>query len=489
MCDHYRTLGLEQDATKDEIRDAYFEAARQYHPDANPDPDIKEKFLQAQQAYEVLIDPVQRAMYDASLEKDQNRPEVAVDVVYSSSVLTRLDEPQLVYAMVTVRSTVAPDSQKRTPASICLVVDRSTSMKGERLEVVKRNILKLFDLLDADDTFCLITFNDRAEIVIPPTLASNLPAMRKQIAGITAEGGTEIYQGLIRGYETLTHTTRRIGSRHLVLLTDGHTYGDETTCYSMARQAAQEGVVIHALGIGHEWNDSFLDRLTSLSGGSAQFISKPEDLHQILDEQLNSLGAVYANQVKFMFEKGEETTLRTLFRLSPEAAPLSTESPVSLGNLDFRHQQVLLLEFLVTPQQQKARRVDLARGEIHMNVVGKEFVTARVPCWLRREVSDSPKEEAPPDEIMKAVSRLTLYRLQGKARTSLVENNVAKATRYLQNLATHLLSQGDTELAKSVLKEAEVIQETGHFSKYGDKNLKYGTRALMLPFEIFGDGN
>ncbi|MCD4673049.1 MAG: DnaJ domain-containing protein [Anaerolineaceae bacterium] len=488
MCDYYRTLGITKDATKDEIRDAFFEAARRYHPDSNPDQETQEKFLGVQQAYEILIDPDQREEYDASRSMGVEQAAVEIESIYSSSVLTRLDEPQRVYTMVTVRCAEDPESFKRTPANICLVVDRSTSMKGDRLEVVKRNILKLFGHLDQDDVFCLITFNDRAEVVIPPTPAGNLLSLKKMVSGITAEGGTEIFQGLIRGYQTLSQSIRSHESRYLLLLTDGHTYGDETSCYSMARQAAKEGIVIQAMGIGHEWNDSFLDRLTGISGGCAQFINTPEDLHQILSRQISALGSIYAQQMKFVFKKPEDITVGTVFRISPDSAPLIAESPISLGNLELRQKQVLLFEFLVPPQEMKTRRVNLARGEIQMELIsnGKHI---QLPCWLRREVSDAPQEDPPPDKIMRAVSRLTLYRLQAKAHAALLEKNVAEATQYLQSLATHLLSQGNNQLARSVLKEAEAIRKNGEFSKDGEKNLKYGTRALMLPSEIDGNGN
>jgi Ca-activated chloride channel family protein len=485
MCDYYRTLGIEKDASKDEIRDAYYEAARQKHPDASKDPATEEQFLEIQKAYEVLIDPVQRAMYDASLEKETGQPEVVVDTIYSSPVLARLDEPQLVYAVMTIGCKGDFAEFKRVPANICLVVDKSTSMEGDRLEVIKRNIFKLFERLDGEDIFSLVTFNDRAEVVIPPTLAVNLPSLKKQVSGIKAEGGTEIFQGLIRGYETLSHASLKAGGRYLVILTDGHTYGDETSCYAMARTAAQEGIVIQALGIGHEWNDNFLDRLTGLSGGSAQFINSPEDLLNSLDKRLNSLGSIYANHLRLQFEDNNDCAIRTIFRLAPDSSPLSTENPITLGNLDYQRKQVYLIEFLVSPPQKPVRRIDLLRGELVMSVIRKN-AEVRFPCRLRREIVDSVDGEAPPDEIMKAVSRLTLYRLQGKARTALMENNTTEATRYLQNLATHLLSQGNPKMAKTVLKEVEAIQETGHFSKYGDKNLKYGTRALMLPPENGG---
>ena len=482
MCDYYRTLGIEKDASKDQIRDAYHEAVRQMQPDPCSEQPADEKLIELQKAYDVLTDPVQRALYDASLEKEGGQPEVELDVVYSSPVFARLDEPQLVYAVMTIRCRKDTAEKTRIPANICLVVDKSTSMEGDRIEIIKRNIFKLFDRLSDDDIFSLVTFNDRAEVVIPPTLAVNLPQVKKQVSGIKAEGGTEIFQGLIRGYETLSHTSRRSGGRYLVLLTDGHTYGDETSCYAMARTAAQEGVVIQALGIGHEWNDNFLDRLTGLSGGSAQFINAPEDLTFNLEKRLNSHGSLYANQLRLQFEDNQDSALRTMFRLSPDSTPLVTESPITLGNLDYRRKQTYLFEFLVAPQQKSVQQINLLRGELMMSVIGRE-TELRIPCWLHQEIVDTVEGEAPPEEIMKAVSRLTLYRLQGKARTALMENNNTQATRYLQNLATHLLSQGNTKLAKTVLREVESIQESGQYSKYGDKKLKYGTRALMLPEE------
>ncbi|GAB4580595.1 MAG: DnaJ C-terminal domain-containing protein [Anaerolineales bacterium] len=63
--DYYKTLGLNKNATQDEIRDAFRKLARQYHPDANPgDKGAEEKFKQINEAYQVLSDPDKRSKYD-----------------------------------------------------------------------------------------------------------------------------------------------------------------------------------------------------------------------------------------------------------------------------------------------------------------------------------------------------------------------------------------------------------------------------------------
>jgi molecular chaperone DnaJ len=61
---HYDILGVSKDASAAEIKRAYYGLAKKYHPDTNKDPGAKEKFTEAQQAYEVLSDSDKRAAYD-----------------------------------------------------------------------------------------------------------------------------------------------------------------------------------------------------------------------------------------------------------------------------------------------------------------------------------------------------------------------------------------------------------------------------------------
>lgn len=62
--DPYRALGVDKGASASEVKKAYYGLAKKYHPDTNKDPKAKEKFADAQSAYEILSDPKKKEMYD-----------------------------------------------------------------------------------------------------------------------------------------------------------------------------------------------------------------------------------------------------------------------------------------------------------------------------------------------------------------------------------------------------------------------------------------
>jgi Ca-activated chloride channel family protein len=70
--------------------------------------------------------------------------------------------------------------------------------------------------------------------------------------------------------------------------------------------------------------------------------------------------------------------------------------------------------------------------------------------------------------------------MQEKARHEAELGQVAQAARRLENLATHLLAEGERELAKAALNEAVQLTQARRLSPEGEKILKYGTRSLLL---------
>ncbi|MFC7393297.1 molecular chaperone DnaJ [Scopulibacillus cellulosilyticus] len=71
--DYYEVLGVDRDASKDDIKKAYRKLARKYHPDVNKDSDAPEKFKEVKEAYETLSNPQKKAHYDQFGHTDPNQ--------------------------------------------------------------------------------------------------------------------------------------------------------------------------------------------------------------------------------------------------------------------------------------------------------------------------------------------------------------------------------------------------------------------------------
>jgi Ca-activated chloride channel family protein len=481
----YALLGLLRSATQEEVRRAYLKAAKRLHPDTNNAPGETELFLDIQQAYQILSEPARRSAYDAKLEPEEELPPfVNQRVLFSRKEISRLKEAQLVYVLLDLSPHEKQKENASAPLNVCLMLDCSTSMKGEKLDTVKGTAIQLMQRLKAQDIFSIVSFSDRAEVVLPATRQMNLQRSENRIHMLQTSGGTEILRGLEAGYEEVRRYASPHSINHIILLTDGRTYGDEQACYELAQHAAEEGIGISGLGIGSGWNDIFLDHLANITGGSSMFVSQPKDIERLLNEKFSNLSQAYAENVTLEFQAQENVEINYLFRLYPETGPLISENPIHLGPILHNELLSVLIEFRIESQQNTAPdAVNLLRGQLEISSALAQTPIPPIRINLSLGLKDTPAPEPPPAAIIHAISKLTLYRIQEKARTEVAAGEYDKATSHLQKLAAHLLAQGQHNLAHTIMLEAEHIEKEKSFTESGEKQIKYGTRALLLPGE------
>lgn len=483
LADLYTVLGAGRQATPDEIDAAYAAWTRQIDTGEPIDEQMREK---VRYAYEVLSSPSRRAVYD-SLVHETSGASLILDLTLSSETLPLLDSPQLAYVMIKLRPREA--DLKRRPLNLGLVVDRSTSMRGERLERVTAAVELLLDKLGPDDVLSLVSFSDRAEIVLPaatlgsagqsahPDAVAAWHDPRRSLRAIKASGGTEIYHGLKAGLGQVSRPGTEGHTSHLILLTDGHTYGDADECLRLARDAAGRGVGLTAFGLGTDWNDAFLDDLVAPSGGQSHFIEGPADVLPHLEGRLQGLGSISARNLSLRHTWPGQLTLRSAFKLAPLPQPLSVEAnPIPLGDLEGRSPLTILLEFLVAPQTIAARfRFPLAIA--YDSAGGTRETVERAAQLLAKSLTSG--DLSPPAPLIEAVRRLNLYRMQEKAWEEAQSGKLDTAAARMRQLTTRYMETGDLRLARQAQLEAQQLAHLGTMSPEGRKLLKYGTRSLM----------
>ena len=478
----YEILEISSDATTEEIRQAYFEQARQYHPDTNPGELAREWFYQVQEAYETLSDPDRRRQYDDSIKGRKNLKDLAaLECTYSTDAIPRLDETQVVYLMLELKTLTDVEKTKSPQVHLCLVIDRSTSMKGARIDMVKENVMRLMEKLKPSDLISIVAFNDKADLVLTPTRIDNIKQIEEKLAQIQCFGGTEMYKGLKGGFDLLWGNHSSNSVKHLLLLTDGHTYGDEEACFDLAQKLQSRGIMLSTLGIGHEWNDAFLDKLAGMTGGYSTYVSKPEDLQNFVKDLGSSVSVIVANALTLDFQSDEGVKINFLFRLQPTISELPLEKPIPLGDLYSNKKSTFLMALTVPPCKKEQQLVMLIKGKIRMEPAANVNRKTKLFINLSLPVKGRTINENPPREILEALSKINLYQMQQKANADVKEGNIDAAIDRLGNISTQLFKHGHPEMAQKTLKEAESLKRNQKYSTDGEKQLKYGTRALLAP--------
>lgn len=98
---------------------------------------------------------------------------------------------QVAYVLIEVQPTQVV-AQVRMPVNVGFVLDRSGSMKGEKIERVRQAVSMAIDLLDAQDIASIVIFDHRTEVLVPAAPVTDRRAIKERVARIRDAGGTRI---------------------------------------------------------------------------------------------------------------------------------------------------------------------------------------------------------------------------------------------------------------------------------------------------------
>lgn len=480
--DLYAILGIAAGARTEDIKASYRAAARRFHPDVNSNPGAALQFRDIAAAHEILSDDAKRQSYDTMRQRLASEPQFfTVTVTPSKRVLPILPEPQVVYvvAQIIPNKEVTSKDRKTAPLNLVLVLDRSKSMRGQRLDRVKFAAHQIIDQLGENDFLSVISFSDRADALIESQHVTEKSGLKAIVNTISADGGTEIAQGLGEAMRQVQKNLTPDYVNHIILITDGETYDDKAKSLELADAAALKGIGISTMGIGHEWNDVFLDDIASKTGGSTTYINSPAEIVRFLNGRVRSLGSSFAERLTLTIAPDPDVTAESVFRLTPHPQPVDISSqPIQLGALEATRPITLLIQLQLAEKLKPEFRTML-RLDVTGDILAYKRKGFKVITDLSIEVSETPPPEEPPRLVLDALGKLTLYRMQQKAEAAIKAGKFDEATRRLENLATRLLAAGHNELAQTAITEARRVQQTRGLSEEGRMTMKFGTRLLL----------
>ncbi len=199
--------------------------------------------------------------------------------------------------------------QSRAPLTTVLVVDRSGSMAGDKIDAARMAAERFVNGLRDGDALGIITFGTDVTTEFPVatidsgTRARALSVVRRieEGGGTNIDGGMTAARHILRGADLSGRVAR------VVLLSDGRpTEGDrrEATLAGHASELREIGVVTSTLGLGLDYNEDLMERMAVDGGGRYHYMRHGSQLAQILSDELEHSTAVVAAGAKLYLPEG-----------------------------------------------------------------------------------------------------------------------------------------------------------------------------------------
>lgn len=192
---------------------------------------------------------------------------------------------------------------KREPFSLAVVLDVSGSMQGNRLSSCKAAIDQLIESTEDDDRLSLVTYNHDVATVFEDVRCGDAGArtrMKEQVAALKADGTTNLYGGLLSGYELL-HGQAEACNKHLFLLSDGQVNERSLRTADTILAAVaewEEKIPILSYGIGDDFNEKIMSPLGQVHRGSHYFyITDAASIERLIARGIRALTGAIARNV------------------------------------------------------------------------------------------------------------------------------------------------------------------------------------------------
>jgi len=209
--------------------------------------------------------------------------------------------PQEVVVKIDLTAAGHQKRLKRTPLNLAVVLDRSGSMTGAKLEKARQAAMGLVDQLAPGDFFSLIAYSDRAEVLVPAQELEDKEAIKSRISRIRPGGSTALHAGVQLG---ATQIQRHLSSRRInrvILLSDGLANVGPSSprdLRQLGHALSERGISVTTIGVGDDYNEDLMAGLAEASDANYYYVKDTERLPEIFARELGELVTVAAREVR-----------------------------------------------------------------------------------------------------------------------------------------------------------------------------------------------
>lgn len=334
---------------------------------------------------------------------------------------------------------VRHEEAERPPVNIAIVIDKSGSMSGSKLEQAKEAAIMAVERLGTNDYVSIVAYSDEVEVLIPSSQVTNHTEFRHRIRDLQSNGRTALYAGTKRGIHELESFLDANRVNRVILLSDGMANigpSSPTELEALGRMAGQKGISITTIGIGLGFNEDLMTKLAYASDGNHAFVKNEHDLVDIFNKEFGDVLSVVAQDVEIIIEC--EDGFRPIRILGRTAIINGQKIRLKMNQLYGAQEKQLIIEAEIEKDLQEGPR-PFARVDIdYRSMTDKSRVKLNGKAEANFTKSKSEAEGSVNKRVMSSVIEQIATERNEEAVSLRDKGMVEKAKKVLQDNAAYL---------------------------------------------------
>jgi Ca-activated chloride channel homolog len=328
-----------------------------------------------------------------------------------------------VYAEVRLVADALDNVPVRAPISLAVVLDTSGSMGGDKIEDAKRSVLRLLSDMRDEDEITVVRYSDTSELLQPLARVGIVrDALASRIRGLVAGGGTNIPGGLSHGRRALDEAARgRV--RRIVLVSDGLD-GTRAQAESLASASFASGITVSSLGIGLDFDESYMGAVAQSGHGNFAFIKDGDSLAGFLKRELEETATTTVENARVDIQV--PAGMRFVSATGADASFDGRSVALRLGSLFAGDERRVIVELAADGTGGSSD----VRASASWNRVGQSSTQVSVPpLSVVASLDASEVERGRDGAVVASATSVIASKRQLEAATAYARGDVATATR------------------------------------------------------------
>jgi Ca-activated chloride channel homolog len=328
------------------------------------------------------------------------------------------------------------DDTRRAPMNLSIVLDRSGSMEGAKLEKARQAAAMAVDKLGDDDIFSLVTYDSDTNLLIAPERVGgqdHREDLKARIHRIQPGGSTALHAGVVLGAKQVRRFFEKERVNRVILLSDGIANVGPSKTSDLARlgrELRSDGIAVSTVGLGDDYNEDLMTALAESSNANYYYVKDAEKLPGVFAQELGAARSLLARSIVIRIDAPEGVRLKEIIG-RPDIVCRDRVAEIKMPELFGSEKRRFLVRAVA--EGKTADAIEAAAVELNYATLSGDRAPAQRQAAKIAFTDDEKKAES---SIQVEVAR----------EHGIVQNRLAK------ELAVKLADEGKTKDAVAVLR-------------------------------------